>query len=216
MPDPQCLQGEIVVIFAKDPGAGNAKSRIAATEGADEANRIYRELLQVSARTMRDFTHVVTHPDQAGELARCYPQAKALLSHRGDTLGDRVTDALCQIKSSGAESICAVGTDCPELNASDIARSFALLRDGHDVVVGPAQDGGYYLIAVRDPQNGVFEATMWSRPGLLRETIGLMRQKGLRYRLLEEKSDIDSIEDYRRWQARRQSSILPKTQPEAD
>lgn len=190
-----------VIVFAKVPLRGNPKSRIAEAAGRAKADAIYDELLKATAKVIRGFPHFVSFfgHDSPGDLKRYFPGAEAFIPQEGETLGLRVRNSLAWVHERGYSKLCAVGTDCPYLARSDIERAFQFLEQGKDVAVGPAEDGGYYFIAVKDPDCGVFHVTGWSTADLLRETLDLMDSRRLSYVLLEEKRDIDTLEDYGRW-----------------
>lgn len=192
-----------VVVFAKVPLLGKPKSRIAEVAGRDKANVIYDELLRATQDVARHFECIVSFfgSDKPGSLKRFFPEAESFIPQEGENLGDRVRNALARVRDMGYSLQCAVGTDCPYMTRSDIDEAFRLLEEGKDVVMGPAEDGGYYFIAVKEPDCGVFEVTSWSTDHLLRETVDFLESSHLTYTLLEMKGDIDTLEDYKRWKS---------------
>jgi rSAM/selenodomain-associated transferase 1 len=190
-----------VVVFAKVPGMGDPKSRIAAEAGRDRADSIYAQLLAITAERVDSFLHYISFSgaDEPGRLEQVFPRAKGFIPQQGDSLGDRVQHALLAVKSMGHGLVCAVGTDCPDLEERDIETAFTRLEAGEEVVIGPAEDGGYYLIALGDPHCGVFDATGWSTPGLLEETLALLEERGISCSLLDRKTDIDTLAQYEAW-----------------
>lgn len=190
-----------MVLFAKVPVHGAPKSRIAQEAGRARADAIYEELLAITAERIRGFELFVSYSgfESPGSLEALFPKALGFLPQHGHTLGLRVQNALHNVKDRGFDAVCAIGTDCPHLAAADIEDAFARLDKGCDVVIGPAEDGGYYLIALKSPDCGVFHVEGWSTPRLLVETKQKMKALGLSYRLLETKYDIDTLAAYERW-----------------
>ncbi len=197
------LLKKAVVVFAKVPGKENPKSRIAAEAGLEKADIVYSELLSATALQVKEFDHFIsfTGCEEPGPLRRIFPGARAFLIQQDGTLGRRVKDALCEVRARGYALLCALGTDCPWLTPEEIDRSFSMLAGGAEVVVGPAEDGGYYLIALKDPCIGVFSVKGWGTADLLYETMRLMNDRKIRYTLLDSKEDIDTFEAYARWKA---------------
>lgn len=193
-----------VVVFAKVPGKGRPKSRIAEKAGREKADAIYSELLMITADRVATFNHFVSYSgdDDPGVLKQIFTQAAGFIRQQGDTLGARLIDALCAVRQKGYALLCAVGTDCPELEKTDITSAFTGLAQGKDVVIGPAHDGGYYLIAVKNPAIGVFNVTGWGTADLLTRTVEEIYRLGLDLLLLKEKSDIDTLDDYSAWKMR--------------
>jgi rSAM/selenodomain-associated transferase 1 len=99
--------------------------------------------------------------------------------------------------AQGARRVVLVGTDVPELAAGHLDEAISALAR-HDVVLGPATDGGYYLIALRKPVPALFSAMEWSTPGVFAETKKRAEEGGLAVHVLPALSDIDTIEDVRR------------------
>lgn len=117
-------------------------------------------------------------------------------------LGERMARAIRAELAHGAARVVVIGTDCPELGAADIESAFAAL-DEADVVFGPATDGGYYLVGVRDNHPSLFGRMIWSASDTLAVSLERAAAAGLDVHLLAPRSDIDTAEDLRAWQARR-------------
>jgi rSAM/selenodomain-associated transferase 1 len=96
----------------------------------------------------------------------------------------------------GARRVAIIGTDTPAVSRATVGEALDAL-DGADVVVGPAEDGGYYLLALREPQHQLFEGVAWSTSTVLAETLGRARDQGLRVHQLPRLRDIDTPEDLR-------------------
>ncbi len=192
----------VVLVFARVPSGERAKSRIARAVGSARAIAIYRELLGEVARTVSGIRHLVSHDgevDRPPELLCVFANAEAFVRQPQGDLGERMRAAVKAAADRGHTGFCLIGSDCPTLTCSSIEAARHALQEGVDVVIGPARDGGYYLLAIKDPGSPILRAEGWGGGGLLKETIEIANRYGLSYRLLEERDDIDTIEDYDRW-----------------
>lgn len=194
-----------VVVFARAPEAGRVKTRLAAAVGNADALAVYRRLGEqivgavsgsADHRTVVAFTPRGSEAAMRGwlgDVVELEPQAE------GD-LGERMLAAVAARHAAGATRILVVGTDCPAVDATRIAAGFAAL-DEAEVVLGPALDGGYYLIGVRAPEPALFAGMPWSSPEILARTLDRARAAGLSVRLLPEARDIDTLADLEAWYA---------------
>jgi uncharacterized protein len=189
------------IVFAKVPILGQVKTRIGLIHGTKLALDIYHELLGITAKTVKCLDHHIAFAGSNGPetLKSVFPNAQSFFSQSGKELGERLKNAFLHILDNGYGGICAIGCDCPALSADDISQSFNLLEK-NDVVMGPASDGGYYLIACTPDALAVFDAKTWGTADLLAETLEICGKSGFRYALLKEKRDIDTIEDFNKWQ----------------
>ena len=193
-----------VIIFVKAPRLGQVKSRLAAGIGALSALRFYREtmarVLRAVSRDTRWRTFVAITPLRAlhGQL---WDQDLSRLDQGAGDLGRRMARAFRALPPGPSVII---GSDIPELAPRHIAAAFRALG-GHDAVLGPADDGGYWLVGLkrtRPVPAGLFQRVRWSSPHTLADTrAGLPRHFSVA--LLETLEDVDDIESYRRWRARR-------------
>jgi hypothetical protein len=190
-----------LVIFIKNPVYGRVKTRLAADLGNEQALSIYRQLL-THTRTQAlacAAERLLFYSDTIDELDE-WPVAffSKHLQH-GSDLGARMAHALGQALA-GAERAVLIGSDIPGLTAGILTQAFDLL-DAHDFVLGPAADGGYYLIGMRQPAAAVFENITWSTPTVLQATLGRIQALGGSCGLLPTLSDIDTAADWQAWQA---------------
>ena len=190
-----------IVVLAKAPIRGTVKTRIAATEGEDRALSIYKELMHCTGRTLESFHYHVafTGSPDAGSLKPFFPGAVSFFPQQGETLGPRQINAFLHCIALGYGRICLIGCDCPTLAAEQIAAAFELARLENDVAIGPAEDGGYYLIAGSAPCLGLFNVDGWGTPKLLAQTFHAAALLRLRCHFLETKSDIDTYNDFMKW-----------------
>jgi uncharacterized protein len=187
-----------VLFFVKYPEPGKVKTRLAATVGAERAAAIYRSLAEaVRRRLPRDVEVLVLcdPPERAAEIAhwlgqrpdQCVPQAA------GD-LGTRLEAAFAAGFARGIEALAVIGSDCVEITPAHFAEVWEALAT-HDAVLGPAVDGGYYLLALRAPQPALFRDIAWSTDGVCRQTLERAAVAGLRVHLLPTLRDVDTEED---------------------
>ena len=103
-------------------------------------------------------------------------------------------DAFARAFADGAERVVIVGSDLPDVSASLLRRAFDVL-DSHPAVLGPARDGGYYLLGLTRPVDGIFRGIAWSTPDVLAATLDRFRAAGIDPVMLEELSDVDEVGD---------------------
>ena len=191
---------DAIILMARAPELGRVKTRLASEMGDDQALAIYRELGEGIAAALRKAGPrvVVSYtPASAEQLTRDWlgddlryePQAA------GD-LGARMAAAVAARFAGGADRVVVVGSDCPTMSPETIRSAFAALADA-DVVLGPAQDGGYYLIGISAAQDTLFRDVPWSSHDVLRISLERAREAGLRVTLLPEMRDIDTAADWR-------------------
>ncbi len=129
--------------------------------------------------------------ESTGVAMHCVPQGA------GD-LGERLTRVIDNGFRDGADAVIVIGTDCPALTSATLNDAFALLEQA-DVVIGPARDGGYYLIGLGAPHAGLFAGIPWSTPEVLAMTIDAAQRGALRVRLLSPLADVDTAADWQTW-----------------
>ncbi len=125
-------------------------------------------------------------------------QTVTLMAQRGDDLGSRMQAAIEDTLAAGATPVVLVGSDLPHLPPAHVEAAFGQLDAGRDVVLGPAEDGGYYLIGMRCPQPAVFSGIDWGTPRVLTQTLAAAGRAGLDVALIEPWYDVDRPDDVRR------------------
>ena len=195
-----------LVIFARAPRPGHVKTRIAAQLGAMAAVEIYRSLAEQTIAMARMGTgYGVTieySPRDSESLMRDWLGGSLSLRPQCDgDLGARMAAAIDEEFARGAQRVVLIGTDCPGLTFSLIESAFVSLEQT-DVVLGPATDGGYYLVGVARPYPEIFQDVPWSSPTTLCVTLDRARERKLRVSLLDELADIDTADDWRAWLTR--------------
>ena len=202
----QKITGAQLLIFARVPVLGRVKSRLAAGIGEPAALAVYHELLAIT-RTAVAGARVpatvwladATGPEPTATEAHEWPDLTTRCQLAGD-LGQRMTAAFAAAFAEGAGRVAIIGTDCPGLCAAHLVQALALLAS-HDVVLGPATDGGYYLLGLRRPQPELFIHKTWSTDSVLADTLADAHRLGLRVALLSELRDVDTADDLAAWRA---------------
>ena len=195
-----------VVVLAKAPIRGFVKTRLASVVGEDAALAVHRRLtshvlaeleMAVDLGAVRGGleAEIRVTPDDAAPLARTWVPASIRITPQGTgDLGDRMRRAFDEAFAEGASFVVVVGTDCPGFTRRHPADAFAALGQA-DVVIGPATDGGFWLLGARAPTPELFRDVPWSTHAVLETTQRLARASGRTVALLETLSDIDTIED---------------------
>lgn len=196
-----------LIIFARAPRVGQVKTRLALQVGAAKACEIYRELLSTVIQNLRKLRVVQVQfspADGAGELREFLPQGWGLTPQSPGDLGARLASAFESAFQNGAAKIVVIGSDCPSLKEKDVRDAWREL-DQHDLVLGPAADGGYWLIALKKPCPELLAGIPWSTDQVLAKTLAQAKQLGMRIQLLRILSDIDTLKDWQEYQASRKS-----------
>ena len=185
------------------------KTRLAIELGDGAALAAYRSLAErviADVQTSEAFSPVVCFtPRESEQAMRIWLGPSARLRAQCDGgLGERMAGAIAEAVEHGADRVVVIGTDCPDVNASVVEHAFEQLDDA-DVVLGPATDGGYYLIGMSALHASLFAHIPWSTADTLRVTLDRARESRLSIALLEERNDIDTADDWRHWLAQQTS-----------
>jgi rSAM/selenodomain-associated transferase 1 len=188
---------QALLVFVKNPVLGRVKTRLAAQIGDEAALAVYRKLLDATHRATVDlpvrkylFYADAIDTDDPWEAHRYYK-----LVQRGADLGARMRAAFELILGEpGIERAVLIGSDCPELDAGLIMKAFVALET-HEYVIGPAKDGGYYLVGMRRMTPELFQNKRWSTDTVLADSLDDLRGTGHRVYLLPERCDVDQVED---------------------
>ncbi len=186
----------LLIIFYRNPELGKVKTRLAATLGDAKAYSIY---LLLSEHT-RSITEKLSMPkalyysdfidDNDSWLDEKYQKHL----QQGHDLGERMINAFRDGFKNGYKSICIIGTDCLELTPPVINEGFRKLHI-HDIVIGPAHDGGYYLLGMNYLHPALFQNKSWSTSSVLTETLHDIKLQGLTYWQLDTLNDVDEEKD---------------------
>jgi rSAM/selenodomain-associated transferase 1 len=199
-----------LLVFARLPELGKVKTRLAATLGDERALAVYRamllDLLQSIGNSSEDLEIEImwapTEAASASSLSAAFG-SYALAMQTGALLGDRLAMAFSErFFFHRTDKIIAIGVDDPRLSRETIDHAFALL-DSCEWVLGPASDGGYYLIGCRAAafDTEIFQGIEWGTSTVLSTTLGKIRALGSTLAMLPVRSDIDTADDLARFAA---------------
>jgi len=180
------IRSEVIGVFVKYPDSGKVKTRLARDVGPAVACELYRRMTALVIRNLGDlpFTLFCDPFREEWDYRRYFPGLRIQMQ-RGEDLGERIFKAL-----TSAPLI--IGTDCLDISPAILAEAKSALESS-DLVLGPATDGGYYLVGMRKPRREFFEGISWSTDQVMKQT--LERAQGVKVHLLPVLSDIDTLED---------------------
>jgi rSAM/selenodomain-associated transferase 1 len=190
-----------LVVFVKEPRSGTVKTRLAAAVGPEAAAGLYRTLvetvLEATTPMPGDYERLVFFdPPEARRALRQWLPGVSLRAQAAGDLGERLADAFARAFGRGATRVVIVGSDAPGLTRVTALRAFAALGEA-DVVLGPADDGGYYLVGLRAPHPELVRDIDWSTPAVLQQTLERAASARLVVRQLERLRDVDTLADLR-------------------
>ena len=190
------MDQKVLLIFTKNPEKGQVKTRLAQTVGEEKAMAVYQRLLhltksvagQVDADRQVWYSRYINHEDLwTGEEYTKHKQ-------QGVDLGQRMKEAFRQAFAEGYQKAVIIGSDCAEIKPEMIRQAYRRL-DENDTVIGPARDGGYYLLGMADYYPDLFDLERWSHSSVFTETVQRLKALGLTCHLLPELNDIDTESD---------------------
>jgi len=193
-----------VVVFARAPQRGRSKTRMVPVLGEGGAARLSARLTRRTLATVRAARvgpielHGAPNARHAFFLQHTRGSGIRLQNQRGNDLGARMALALSAALRR-ARSVILVGTDCPALQPADLRRAARALAGGCDVVLAPAEDGGYPLIGVRRVSPRIFENMTWGGAQVFAETGARLDALGWRWRRLRRLWDVDRPQDLERF-----------------
>jgi len=191
MPEPR------IIIFVKAPRPGFVKTRLAATIGNEAACAAYCQLTENVLAHLAPLPHLEIRfaPDNAEkEITQWLRDDWTSRPQGNGELGERMHRAFTE--ANGPAII--IGSDCPQVKLNDFITAAKTLQT-HDAVIGPATDGGYWLIGLNAPCVALFEGIEWSTGGVLQSTLAKADEAGLSVQLLRELGDVDTGADWERF-----------------
>ena len=183
----------------KYPEPGRVKTRLAGDIGSEQAALICRYMTERVVKQTRpnacDYDRFVFYdpPERVQDFLSWLPHEK-FMAQTGSDVGERMDNAVRDLLDNGAEKAVITGADIPDLTSRIIMQAFEMLEHA-DVVVGPAYDGGYYLIGMKSPMPELFRNIPWSTKDVFSETVRILKLSGKSYGILPALSDLDTIED---------------------
>ncbi len=185
---------KLLLIFTKNPVLGKCKTRLARAVGDKTALDIYTFLLKHTVAITEDL-HIdkwVFYSDEIWEDDCWNSDIYHKRLQKGSDLGQKMYHAFEEAFAHGYEKVVIIGCDIYEMQSSDIKAGFELL-DTNKYVIGPALDGGYYLLGMTSLRKDIFENKNWGTPSVLADTLRNLQDENLA--LLEKRNDVDTIED---------------------
>jgi hypothetical protein len=188
------LSKNLLLIFTRNPELGKCKTRLAATVGDQTALDIYNFLLYhtVSITKNLSATKIVYYSETIWENDIWDTAIFLKKLQNGSDLGDRMQRAFQEGFEDGFEKIIIIGSDLFDLSENDIENAFSALNDA-EFVLGPAEDGGYYLLGMKYLEPNVFKNKAWGTNTVLQDTLTDLKNKKTTF--LERRNDIDIYDD---------------------
>lgn len=188
-------QQNILIIFAKNLVYGKVKTRLAATIGPATAFEVYKDLVfHTYAMTQNAETDKVVYFSEYIPSNDIWSNDFSKRVQQGVDLGERMKNAFADVFQSGYSKAVIIGTDCPGLDTGIIHDAFQRL-DQHEIVIGPAYDGGYYLLGMKMLHGCLFDNIKWSTTIVFEATITKCSRLKLSYSSLQALHDVDEAED---------------------
>lgn len=199
----EALQKNVLIIFVKYPEPGKVKTRLAEELGDRKAAEIYSLMAETIIGNVFHSGRYETAiffdpPGKKDEIKKWIGKgSERYIPQEGKTLGDRMSNAFGRVFSDGARNAVIIGTDCVDITSETLEEAFGILGET-DVVIGPAEDGGYYLLGLNNHEPTLFRDISWSTGLVLDQTVGRIQEAGLSFKLLRTLTDIDTAGDLRR------------------
>ena len=196
-----------VAVMAKVPGMSLVKSRLHSVLTPALATELYRCFLLDRLDALAELSGVslvaaFTPAEAEGLMQELAPAGFRLVPQRGANLGERLSTLLLELLEDGHVGAIAIDSDSPTLPMAYVVEAATVLSEGrYDAVLGPCDDGGYYLIGLRSPQPELFEGIPWSTDAVFSTTIGKASSRGLSVHVLPRWFDVDTTTDLRRLHA---------------
>jgi hypothetical protein len=194
-----------LLLFAKTPKPGKVKTRLMAAVSADVAAALHAACIEDTLRVVRKmrgcdaFVFVAGGTGYFRRLVKKQGSSARMqvLPQRGSDLGARMENAFRKCFAMGFREVVVIGTDTPWMGVERVRRAFAELK-ASEVVIGPAEDGGYYLLGMRKMVAEIFQGIPWSTERVLELTLEVIAEQKVRGKLLRRDFDLDRPEDLKR------------------
>ena len=184
-----------IIVFLRNPEPGKVKTRLAAEIGDHQAYLIYKRLLEITRSVLDQvdadkwlfYSEFIGDDDWSKD--RYHKEIQ-----KGNDLGERMANAFLKVLQNGYKRVLIIGSDCPGLQVADIEEAIRGLEE-KDLVFGPALDGGYYLLGMKDLYMSMFQEIPWSESDVLKISMKKAEESGLTYSCIETRRDIDYLAD---------------------
>lgn len=208
---------DCLIIFAKEPKKGKVKTRLQGYLSESRCLKLYKAFLKDTLNIVKKIKckrKIIAYDSpnnyprylkkiafESSLLAGKHPMDFSFLKQKGGNLGQRMYNAFKYAVQRSVLKIVIIGSDSPDLPVSFIRSAFFALND-NDVVLGPCEDGGYYLIGLKKPCFDLFKGVEWSGNGVLKQTIKKAKRLKLKIALLKKWLDVDTPESLTRLEKR--------------
>ena len=194
-----------IIIFARLPAEGRVKTRLAKEIGDKNAAEFYRvcaehlflEVLKLKKQSI-DLFLFYSDKNQADQVKKWAGDGFYFYSQTGNCLGGRMLDAFQLVFNKGYNKTIIVGTDVPDINSQLLFNAFDEL-DKNDFVIGPSQDGGYYLLGMKSLEPELFIGIEWGTEKVFNDTLEKLNGKNISAKIMKKLTDIDTKKDLVQW-----------------
>jgi rSAM/selenodomain-associated transferase 1 len=205
-----------LLLFVKSPIKGQVKTRLAAEAGGDFVVELYKcfveDMISLVENLGVQFKVCFCPANMKSTFSEWLGEQHCYRAQTGNNLGERLRNAFGKAFKEGFSNVVAIGSDSPDLPANYLTESFEVL-DAHDAVIGPANDGGYYLIGFSKegfiPE--VFDNISWSTDGVFEQTVSILKRHGPKMYLMPLWHDVDTIADLKSLLLRTRNTAFEKS-----
>lgn len=189
---------EAIIIFTRVPIPGQTKTRLQSFLTKEQCAEIHKNFLKDIKHTCEDLNRDIfvfyTPEDKDNVLKNIFGDKLKYKIQEGNDLGEKMYNAIEAVLEKKYDSCILIGTDIPFLKEDDLKKAFEILRE-KDIVLGPTEDKGYYLVGMKKPIKTVFENVEYGHGNVLDNTIASLKTSNLTYGLTNKNIDIDEKED---------------------
>lgn len=199
---------QAIIVFQKALILGEVKTRLAATLGEEDSLNIYRQLLEHTHKVVASInnTSVFIFQNKFPERLPISTQPHFhFFEQQGKDLGEKMFLAFQEVFNLGFTKVLIIGTDCIDLTKTHLSEAMNQL-DRNTCVIGPATDGGYYLLGLTRPVPELFRGIQWSSPEVFNDSVSILNSLQITFSTIETLSDIDTEEDLKNY--RLKNSLL--------
>lgn len=208
----------VLLVFAKAPVAGQVKTRLIPGVGRQRAVELYKEFLTITLETAEQASFAEIQLWVSGDINHKYIEylknkySVTLCQQEGNGLGERMSNAFASALAIYSNAV-LIGSDCPSLLSVDLKTAVDFLENGKDIVLGPAEDGGYYLIGLKKNKPELFSDINWGKETVFSETCMLIEKMNLNAGVLAKRADIDRASDLESYFKMKKTRTLFSMQP---
>ena len=192
------INKNVLIVFLKYPLPGTFKTRLAKSIGEENAAMLYRCFVQTILGNTKsaDYETIIffAPEEEHKQIKKWLGKGWHFRAQKGNSLGERLIDAFRYVFDSGAKKSLVIGTDSPLIESEDILNAFSSLKE-KDCVIGPAYDGGYYLLGLNCLHAELFALDEYSTDKVFENTMEKARELGLNVKVLDKRFDVDTVED---------------------